>query len=164
VSIALLAGLLVVLAVVLFILQPLLTGEEAPLFGQDDEPTEAEARKRVALLALRDVEYDFATGKLDQGDYEGLRGELAAEALAALNAQDALNTAGQQRDAGTGSSDARLARSLERDDLEAEIARFRAALREGTACAACGEANPAGSRFCGSCGHALPGASSGAGG
>lgn len=159
-SIALLAGLLVVLAVVVFILQPVLTGEEAPMYRQDDEPTESEARKRVALLALRDVEYDFATGKLDQGDYEGLRGELAAEALAALDAEAAGTPAGEAAGAVSG---ARMARSRERDDLEGEIARFRAALREGTACPECGEANPAGSRFCGGCGRALPGASAAGG-
>lgn len=162
-SIALLAGLLVVLAVVLFILQPVLTGEEAPMHRQDDEPTEAEARKRVALLALRDVEYDFATGKLDQGDYEGLRGELAAEALAALDAEAAVTPGGPEGGSG-GTASARMARSRERDDLEAEIARFRAALREGTACGECGEANPAGSRFCGGCGRSLPGAHAAAGG
>lgn len=154
-SVALLAGLMVVLAVVLFILQPLLTGEEAPLDRQADEPTEVEARKRVALLALRDVEYDYATGKLDSGDYEGLRGELAREALEALKAEEAVEQAGAA---------AAPARRAEQDELEAEIARYRSALREGTACALCGEANPAGSRFCGSCGRPLSGVSAGVGG
>lgn len=158
-SIALLAGLMVVLAVVLFILQPLLTGEEAPLHRQEDEPTEAEARKRVALLALRDVEYDYAAGKLDQGDYEGLRGELAAEAVDALNAEEAA------RRASVGvSSPAVAARIREHDDLEDEIARFRSALRGGTACEGCGFANPPASRFCGECGRPLPAGGDGGGG
>lgn len=36
--------------------------------------------------------------------------------------------------------------------LDAEVARYRAALRAGTVCPRCLQANPAGSRFCGECG------------
>lgn len=39
--------------------------------------------------------------------------------------------------------------------VEAEISRYRVALREGTLCPRCGTANPAGSRFCGECGRRL---------
>jgi hypothetical protein len=47
-----------------------------------------EARKRVALAALKDVEYDRAAGKLDDADYEEMRGKLEGEALAALRAAE----------------------------------------------------------------------------
>ena len=76
-------------AVVLFLLQPIVTGVQASLDREDDELTETEARKRVALLALRDVEYDFLSGKLDQEDYRSLKADLTAEALAALEADEA---------------------------------------------------------------------------
>jgi hypothetical protein len=39
--------------------------------------------------------------------------------------------------------------------LEAEIARYREALRAGTLCRRCGEPNPAGARFCANCGRRL---------
>jgi ribosomal protein L40E len=42
------------------------------------------------------------------------------------------------------------------DALEAEVARYREALRAGTICRKCGEANPPGSRFCADCGADLP--------
>ena len=42
------------------------------------------------------------------------------------------------------------------DALEAEIARYRAALTAGTRCSRCGEANPGDAKFCGECGKALP--------
>ena len=39
--------------------------------------------------------------------------------------------------------------------VEQEVVRYREALRAGTICVRCGQANPAGSRFCGDCGRPL---------
>ncbi|MBW3534679.1 MAG: c-type cytochrome biogenesis protein CcmI [Gemmatimonadetes bacterium] len=129
---ALLAG-----AVVLFLLHPMITGESAPMEGEEDEMTEAESRRRVKLRALRDVEYDHATGKLDDDDYESLKRELSAEALAALEAEKAERA---DRDPAS---------------LEDEIARVREGLRSGLTCARCGHLNAADSRFCAHCGTRL---------
>ncbi len=126
-------------AVVLFLLHPMVTGEQAPMHGTEDELTQAESRRRVTLRALRDVEYDFATGKLDESDYKALRRELSVEALDALEVEEA------ERDA------------RDPDALEREIAAVREGLSEGRTCARCGHLNPAGSRFCGSCGTPLVG-------
>lgn len=131
---------LVTAAILLFILQPVVRGLHASLEREDDELTETEARKRVALLALRDVEYDFLAGKLDEEDYRALKSELTAEALAALEADEAARGEGGE------ASD---------PDLEAEIARIRAGLKNGVVCGECGYTNDEGSRFCSSCGQAL---------
>lgn len=145
-------AVLVALGVVAFVLQPVVAGRRAPLQRDDEEPTEAEARKRVALLALRDVEYDYATGKLDDTDYEQLRGELAAEALEALRAEEAEAEDGERLgDVEPGGYPA--GRSL--DELEQEIAAYRAALRRGAPCPTCGHLNEAESRFCAQCGSPL---------
>lgn len=45
---------------------------------------DAEARKRVAIASLREIEYDRIAGKLDDADYADLRGRLEREALLAL--------------------------------------------------------------------------------
>lgn len=42
------------------------------------------------------------------------------------------------------------------DDIEAEVLRYRAALRAGTVCRKCGQANEEGSVFCADCGARLP--------
>jgi hypothetical protein len=47
---------------------------------------DAEARKRVALASLREVEYDRIGGKLDDDDYATLRARLQREALSAIEA------------------------------------------------------------------------------
>ncbi len=136
-----LGAALVAAAVVLFIVQPVAKGLHASLEREEDELTETEARKRVALLALRDVEYDYLAGKLDENDYRSLKGELTAEALAALEADEKARS-------GSLSGGAAAA-------LEAEIAEARAGLSSGMYCPECGFLNEPGSRFCSSCGHAL---------
>jgi hypothetical protein len=136
-----LGAALVAAAVILFIVQPVAKGLHASLERDEDELTETEARKRVALLALRDVEYDYLAGKLDEGDYRSLKGELTAEALAALEADEKART-------GEGAE-------VDPSALEAEIAQARLGLRGGSFCSECGFANEPGSRFCASCGHAL---------
>lgn len=131
---------LITAAVLLFILQPVVKGLHASLERDDDELTDTEARKRIALLSLRDVEYDFLAGKLDEEDYRSLKSELTAEALAALEADEAARSdQGHPADG----------------DIEAEIARIRASLKDGVVCGDCGFANDQGSHFCSSCGAAL---------
>lgn len=134
---------LVAAAVVIFLVQPVAKGIHASLEREDDEMTDTEARKRVALLALRDVEYDFLAGKLDEEDYRSLKSELTAEALAALEADDSAKSGASQSGPALGG------------DIEAEIAAIRQGLRSGTPCAECSYTNDAGSRFCSACGSAL---------
>lgn len=138
----LLAAILLTTAVVLFVLYPVIRGQSAPMGRVEDEPTEAEARSRVTLLALRDVEYDYVSGKLDDADYARLRKELSVEALEALKIREREmeeSDAGWEVPAG----------------LEEEIARARRGLRAGLFCTGCGHPNEPGSRFCAHCGSAL---------
>jgi hypothetical protein len=148
-------------ALVYFVLHPLLTGRHAPTGQLDDEMTDAEARRRVTLLALRDVEYDRATGKLDERDYRELKRELSSEALAALAAERLERRTGRPVHA-NGVSSARPGGDVL--DLDAEIRRVREGLRAGNTCRGCGHVNPKRSRFCSSCGRELAaGASDGEG-
>ena len=137
----LLAAILLTTAVVVFVLHPLIRGASAPMGREEDEPTEAEARSRVTLLALRDVEYDYVSGKLDEEDYARLKKELSVEALEALETRE--------RELEDRAGEAGAA------DLEAEIARARQGLRTGTVCAVCAGENEPGSRFCAHCGTPL---------
>ncbi|MDH3225034.1 MAG: c-type cytochrome biogenesis protein CcmI [Gemmatimonadota bacterium] len=151
---AILGGVLLAAGVVLFILEPVFSGQRAPLYDGDDVYDDAAAQRRIALTALRDLEYDRATGKVDGEDYERLKAELSREALKHLEARtvqssEAADPAGAPA-GGEGSPD--LGVEL---GLEAEIARIRAALREGMACEACDTVNRVGSSFCSHCGAPL---------
>jgi hypothetical protein len=87
-----LGGLIAVLAVILVALPFLLRTD-----GDDrlDAPTEAEERRLrlieerdQALAALKELEFDHRTGKIDDIDYRALVGSLRRDAAAALRALD----------------------------------------------------------------------------
>ncbi len=140
---ALIGGILLAAGVMLYVIEPVFSGRGAPLYDDEDDYDEAAARRRVALTALRDLEYDRATGKLDRKDYALLRAELSHDALRqlgpAVEGQDCVDSPVE-----------RASR-----ELEDEIAQIRRALREGLQCASCEHLNRTGARFCGRCGEAL---------
>lgn len=135
-------GALLMVGITVFVLlQPIIAGRAAPLRSDGEEPSEAQFRKRVSLLQLRDAEYEYAMGKLGEEDYQALRQEISAEALAAIQADEVES----RRGSGVfeGPTD---------NELEEEIATVRSRLSGGFFCSDCGHPNPAGSRFCGDCG------------
>ena len=146
---ALVPAIVLAVAAVFFVLYPVLSGREAPMELEESELTEAQHRKNVALLALRDIEYDYHAGKLDDADYRALRQQISSEALEALDEEEAERLGRSRASQGEGTAS-------ERADIEAEIAALRASIREGTVCTHCGHPNPRGSRYCSDCGAALP--------
>ena len=92
--IALIVGAVIAVAAVVLVSLPFLRGP-----GDDvDGTTAAQERKLMliderdrALAALKEVEFDHRTGKIDDTDYRALVGPLrraAAEALQALDAEE----------------------------------------------------------------------------
>jgi len=129
------------LAVLWMILQPL-AGLSAPT-PRPAEPLDPEETPRgVALTALKEIEFDRATGKLSEADYEELKARYTTVALAALRADPA----------GGGP-----------DDVEAMIAGRVRSLRSARAstssaapaCPACGPRPELDAVFCSSCGLRL---------
>jgi hypothetical protein len=91
----LLAAIVLALVAAAWVVSPLLFNRWGPLGDiTAADVIDREARKRVALAALKDVEYDKAAGKLDEDDYLEMRGKLESEAL------DAVRAAGRQEAAG----------------------------------------------------------------
>jgi hypothetical protein len=108
------------------------------------EPVEPEETPRgVALLALKEIEFDRETGKLSDDDYRFLKEKYTAQALQALRAEEETTAP---------------------DDVEALIAHRVQALRSAAAsappgapvCPACGPRPEADAVFCSTCGGRLP--------
>ena len=164
---------LVAAGVILFVMMPVLRGDWATMERSDDEVTEVDARKQAALRGLRDAEYDFRSGKLDQADYQLLKSDLARQALEAMQEESAAEPAADEGTPTDGavkrSKDSGVKRAkgaspdADGDGLEAEIARVRKGMAEGRTCPGCGHLNVEKSRFCTDCGGRLGGVATSAG-
>ena len=87
----LIAGILLAAGVAYFVLLPILrppvvsdTPEGA---DEGDDPADDMSAQAVALRALKEIEFDRATGKLSDTDYEQLKAKYTAEALAAMRGE-----------------------------------------------------------------------------
>ncbi|HZK49564.1 MAG TPA: zinc ribbon domain-containing protein [Thermoleophilia bacterium] len=129
-------GVVLALLAVGFIAYPLLREQ----LGDDetfDLPEDLEVllrRKESTYSALKELEFDFKTGKLSEGDFHELDARYRADALEILAAIDARDR---------GASGAAGSRKGKVGGQKAGAA---------PACAECGETLKPGQRFCASCG------------
>ena len=162
--IALIVGTLLAIAAMAFVLAPLFSDAAAiPAAARGrDSRAEAQSRGEAAVEALREIEFDRATGKLADSDYTALKARYTKQALTALRAESK-GAAIDESDVEAAIRRAREARASApacpqhgtRPEADAiycsECGRFL-----GGACAHCGATPSApGARFCESCGHRL---------
>jgi len=141
---SILLGLALAIVVLPFVLEPFTRR------GRGQRPSQAVAgdpaalSKSAALVAVRDLDFDFQTGKVTEADYRPLRQQLLLTAAEAA-----------QRERPT------RPRAHHQADGDSEIeAAVQAARQSGQpaaerACAACGHAAAAADKFCGRCGAAF---------
>ena len=164
--IELIAGIVLAAGAVYFVLQPILRPEsvgtetgDADDVNEGEDPDDDFSPSAIALRALKEIEFDRATGKLSDADYDALKGKYTSEALIALRAEG--------REQGAGSSPLRAA-PAPRSPLPVSTcpthgprpepgAQFcsECGRRLGTApgyCARCGASLERDARYCHSCG------------
>jgi hypothetical protein len=136
---ALIIGVLVALAAVALVLDPLVRPyairPEPPSSEPEDDPLEQ--RKELALAALKEIEFDRATGKLDDADYERMKARYTAEALEAI----------READAAAAPVEPAMA-----DPVESLIAARRKASKGRRFCTECGSELEGKGKFCVECG------------
>ncbi len=144
------AGIVVACAALALVLEPLVgstraAASDTPALDElDAEPLEeSDSPKIRALLALREIEFDRATGKLSDEDYANLKAKYAAAAVAAIKTESE-ETPGEVVATTPG--------SLE-DLAEAAVARARHQTRG--LCPTCGPRPEPAARFCSRCGRIL---------
>jgi hypothetical protein len=134
----LLVGTVLAVLGLAYVLLPLLRGAStsAPVPLAPDLPPEASA-----LDALREIEFDQATGKLSDEDYATLKAEYTPLALAELRARENADAAARGE---TGSN-------IE-DAAEQMIARAK---QRGMSCGSCGSRPEPDALYCSDCGRFL---------
>ena len=133
---ALAIGTVLAVGALAFVLYPLfagvaLTPYRAPLSAEQA----AGAAEQEAVVALREIEFDRATGKLSDSDYGELHARYTDRALEAMRGADSSGPAG--------------------DPVEAAVLAYRARLRQ---CVTCGPRSEPDAIYCSTCGGYLPGA------
>ncbi len=155
----LLVGAAMAAVALVFVLLPLLNGEGVPASEPDRLQPPPDARRDRAVQALREIEFDRATGKLSDDDYAELKADYTAQALVAMRAADAaaaIDAGGDRIEALVQSARARAVTCRTCDAIPPEpdavyCSACGSYLRGD--CRQCGEpiAGP-GARFCTSCG------------
>ena len=133
------------------ILRPAATGGWLGAGDDGEDLDEDTSRRAVALRALREIEFDRATGKLSDADYESLKAKYTTEAVAAVRAEDAgvregPAPAAQRAPAVAGSSRSPAVACPVHGPRPESGAEF---------CAECGRRLGSGSGFCSRCGAEL---------
>jgi hypothetical protein len=144
-----LAALLLGATVLWIVLQPLYRpASVAPAYEEPEDPEET--RRGIALIALKEIDFDRATGKLSDADYEFLKSKYTAEALAAIREEADSSAPAESPGAGPSLRCARCGAHPEAG------ARFCTACGAGLAttasCRSCQAPVEPGSRFCTACG------------
>ena len=133
---ALVLGTLLAVGALAFVLYPLFV-EPAPIaVPMAISATQAAgAAEQEAVVALREIEFDRATGKLSDADYGELHARYTERALVAMRGGSPNNVEG--------------------DPVELAVLAYRARLRE---CGTCGPRPEPDAAYCSNCGRYLPGA------
>lgn len=135
------AGTVLALAGAAFVLGPLLREDGAVV---PPPPVEREPKRAgdaaSAVDALREIEFDRATGKLSDDDYGALKATYTQAALAELRAKDAATS---------------TAAVVDDEAVERAIRAFRRAPGAMRACVVCGPRPESDAEFCSNCGRYL---------
>ena len=140
----LITGIVVAVVAIGVVLEPLLRADSrrgvwshVPDVADDFVDLEdSDSPTSQALLALREIEFDKATGKLSEADYASLKHKYEESAVSAIR-------------------DERASSPSEEDGDAAEAMIARAKSKRLTVCPTCQHALETGSIFCSSCGRSL---------
>jgi hypothetical protein len=152
----LIVGILLATGATYYVLRPILRPEPQefgmPSGDEGDDPGDDLSPQAVALRALKEIEFDRATGKLSDADYDDLHAKYQTAALAALRGE-----AGAQDPPARAPLTAHSARCPVDGPRPEPDAVFCSACgrRLGTApgyCARCGSALDSDARYCNRCG------------
>ena len=142
-----------------FVLLPILRPPLEPVAEIDvdegDDPDDDLSPQAVALRALKEIEFDRATGKLSDQDYDALKAKYTAEALAAMRRESGARS--QELVTPTPISKLPTPTCPEHGPRPEPDAQFCSVCgrRLGTAsgyCARCGTTLERDARYCNSCG------------
>lgn len=138
--IALVIGTLLAIAAMAWVLAPLFRADAGRLIATPSPVRQdIAARRERAVEALREIEFDRATGKLADADYEMLKSRYTRQAVAAMRSESG-------------------GALVDESQIEAAIRRAREAQAAAPVCSVHGPRPEADAIYCSECGRYLRGA------
>ena len=138
--IALVIGTLLAIGAMGWVLAPLFRGDPRAVAVPYSPPRpDVPARRERAVDALREIEFDRATGKLSDADYDMLKARYTRQAVAAMRSESG-------------------AALVDESEIEAAIRRAREAQANVPSCAVHGPRPEPDAVYCSECGSFLGGA------
>ena len=130
---ALVAGTVLAVGALAFVLYPVFFSSPQSVRQMVLAPRQTD--REAAVSALREIEFDKATGKLSDVDYAELKARYTEQAIVAMRGETLASDASMPTD----------------DEIEAEVRAFRA----GSSCPTCGPRPEPDAVFCSNCGRYL---------
>ncbi len=134
-TVALVLGALLAVGTLAVVLYPIFYGVSS---APTSVPSPRQSEREAAVAALREIEFDRATGKLSDDDYSELKSRYTGEAVLAMR-REAVHVEA----AGKRPTD---------DELEAAVLAYR---RQSHTCPTCGPRPEPDAAFCSNCGRYL---------
>lgn len=132
---ALVIGTLLAVGALAFVLYPVFFGVSS---GPISTPSPRQSEREAAVAALREIEFDRATGKLSDDDYAELKSRYTGDAVRAMRRETTAAIA-----VGAPTTD---------DELDAAVLAYR---RQSHSCATCGPRPEPDAVYCSNCGRFL---------
>jgi len=135
------------------VLQPLYRPESVePAFEEPEDPEET--KRGIALIALKEIDFDRETGKLSDLDHEFLKQKYTAEALQAIREEEGhAGAMGAGETVGAATASLRCPRCGPRPEHDARFCSdCGTALVDSRLCQVCHTPLEPASRFCSNCG------------
>jgi rubrerythrin len=146
---------LAILAVVVAIIALPLFDRKTPFKRQPSQREALENERRDVVRAIRELDFDYRTGKLNEDDYKRLRETQVQRGADILRQLDQLNEAADSRRDADAEIEQRVAAIRQQPSTRETDAVVQDGQATSLACPACGSRVSAADRFCPQCGHAL---------
>jgi hypothetical protein len=136
--IALIIGTLLAILAMGWVLAPLFRAPAPAIAPRSTARADLGARRDRAVEALREIEFDRATGKLSDADYDMLKARYTRQAVAAMRSESGASV-------------------VDESEIEAAIRRAREAQEDVPACSVHGPRPEPDAIYCSECGRFLRG-------
>jgi len=149
----LILGILLAAGATYFVLIPILrppvdsASSDSSVGDEGEDPADDMSPQTVALRALKEIEFDRATGKLSDQDYEALKAKYTGEALAAMRGEQGAGSGEQMQAVKTAPRALLPAPSCPSHGPRPE--------RDAVFCSECGKRLGSAPGYCARCGSAL---------